>query len=422
MNPVKILVIGKGGREHAIVKALRNSDNRSKVYCWPSSDGIGTLAKSVKKENLKELLLWQKENGIDLCIAGEESCLIEGEGIARMCEKVGIPCWGPVKESAILESSKIFAKEFMKRNQIPTASFAVCSDIKSAWEMIQDTYPVVLKFDGLAAGKGVSVCLSKVEAENFLKRVFIQKEFGDGDILVEECLHGLEISVFAAVSNGKYVLFPCARDYKRLKEKDVGPNTGGMGAVAAKAILTDKQWEEIEENIVRPTIMALIQEGLPYRGFLYFGLMLSSKGPHVIEYNCRFGDPECQVVLPLLEKGSFADFCFQGAKGNLQQDALTFSSDWSIGITLASDGYPQKPKLGEEIQGLEEIPPENFVHAGTVLNQESKWIVNGGRVLTVLGRGRTREKALENVNSFSEKIKFFGCQRRKDIGILHFEK
>ena len=419
---MKILVVGKGGREHSLLKALALSETKPSLYSWAGSSPISEIAEVVKAEDLPSLAEWMMLEGIDLCIAGEETCLVEGVGLAKLCEQVGIPCFAPPKESAQLEASKAFAKEFLKRNEIPTASSVLCSDMMSSWEAIGNAYPKVLKFDGLAAGKGVAVCQNKKEAEDFLFRVFEKKEFGKGHLLVEDFLEGVEISIFAVLSDGEYFLFPPARDYKRLQDGDKGPNTGGMGAISAKALLSDEELKQIEEEIVQATIKGLIKDGLQYRGFLYFGLMLTSEGAKVIEFNCRFGDPECQVVLPLISGGDFAKFCLQVAKGDLPKKALSFSNDWQVGIVLAAKGYPENPELGAEISGLKEIPSEAICYAGVALKKGKIWQVNGGRVLIVLGRGASRQEAVERANVLAEKIQFSGCQRRQDIGILHCKK
>ena len=331
---MKILVVGKGGREHALVRALSESPGKPELYCFPGSDAIATLAKPVSVDGLESLIAWMMSNGIDLCVAGEESYLVKGEGLANLCAKEGIACWGPPKESAQLEASKEFAKEFLVRHKIPTARATATATLDEAVAAIADEYPTVLKFDGLAAGKGVAVCTSENEAMDFLDEVFTQQRFGPGRVLVEQCLTGPEVSVFAAIVDDDYLIFTPARDYKRAQDGDHGPNTGGMGAVASRQLVSPELMQTIEREIVRPTVEGLRSEGLPYRGFLYFGLMLTPSGPQVIEYNCRFGDPECQAVMPLV-KGDLAAFCHAGAKGELRSDLLSFDEGWSVCVVLA---------------------------------------------------------------------------------------
>ena len=297
---MKILVVGKGGREHALIRALNDSATPTELYCFPGSDAIAELAECVSVGGLHDLIDWMKAEQVDLCLAGEESYLVTQEGLANLCEEAGIPCWGPHKQSAQLEASKEFAKEFMKRHNIPTGKATGCADAEEARAAIGGIYPTVLKFDGLAAGKGVAVCPDEASAEEFIQEVMVERRFGEGRLLVEECLVGPEVSIFAAVVDGEYQIFTPARDYKRIADGDQGPNTGGMGAVASRQLISSELLAKIEETIVKPTVDGLVADGLPYRGFIYFGLMLTENGPKIIEYNCRFGDPECQAVMPLV--------------------------------------------------------------------------------------------------------------------------
>ena len=416
---MKILVVGKGGREHALVRALSESPGKPELYCFPGSDAIATLAKPVSVDGLESLIAWMKSNGIDLCVAVEESYLVKGEGLANLCAKEGIACWGPPKESAQLEASKEFAKEFLVRHKIPTARATATATLDEAVAAIAGEYPTVLKFDGLAAGKGVAVCASENEAMDFLDEVFTQQRFGPGRVLVEQCLTGPEVSVFAAIVDDHYLIFTPARDYKRAQDGDHGPNTGGMGAVASRQLVSSELMQTIEREIVRPTVEGLRSEGLPYRGFLYFGLMLTPSGPQVIEYNCRFGDPECQAVMPLV-KGDLAAFCHAGAKGELRGDLLSFDEGWSVCVVLASAGYPETSRSGDRIDGLDVADGCRVYHAGTRLNVDGQWETAGGRVLAVVCGAENREKAVNAAHLAADGIRFDGLQRRRDIGILHF--
>ena len=278
---MKIAVIGKGGREHALVKALKESPSAPEMYCFPGSDAINRLATPIPARDLPSLIDWMVSNKMDLCVAGEESYLVKDEGLANACSRAGIPCWGPVKESAQLEASKEFAKDFLLRHRIPTGQARVAATLEEARQFIGNNYPTVLKFDGLAAGKGVAVCMSKEEADSFLKEVFTDRRFGEGRLLVEEFLTGPEVSIFGALVDDHYLILCPARDYKRLKEGDAGPNTGGMGAVASRRLVEPEMLERIEKEIVAPTVAGLKKDGLPYRGFLYFGLMLT---PNAVSY------------------------------------------------------------------------------------------------------------------------------------------
>jgi phosphoribosylamine--glycine ligase len=414
---MKILVVGKGGREHALLHTLSLSPQKPELFSFPGSDAIFQIAKPTTATDLPSLIEWMKTHAIDLCIAGEESYLVTGEGLANLCEKNSIPCWGPPKESAQLEASKEFSKEFLLRNQIPTAEAKTCDSLESAIAAIADHYPTVLKFDGLAAGKGVAVCPDKVSALEFLNEVFTEKRFGPGRLLVEECLIGPEVSIFAAIVDDQYLILTPARDYKRLQNGDLGPNTGGMGAVASRKLISQELLNIIDESIVAPTVAALRSENLPYRGFLYFGLMLTADGPKVIEYNCRFGDPECQAVMPLL-KGDLAAFCMNGARGILDKSLISFTDDWSVCVILASHGYPETSRSGDAISGINSTGQQVF-HSGTK-KIGNEWQTNGGRVLACVAQGTDRLSAVQAAHAAADQITFDGLQRRTDIGIMNF--
>ncbi|HCC21100.1 MAG TPA: phosphoribosylamine--glycine ligase [Verrucomicrobiales bacterium] len=416
---MKILVVGKGGREHALITALDESPVESDIYCFPGSDAISTLAQSVEVDGLHSLIDWMSLNKIDLCVAGEESYLVKDEGLANLCERAGIPCWGPHKQSAQLEASKEFAKEFMFKHDIPTGAATGCADIDEARAAINGIYPTVLKFDGLAAGKGVAVCEDEASAEEFLNEVLVERKFGEGRLLVEECLTGPEVSIFAAVCDEQYLVFTPARDYKRIGDNDEGPNTGGMGAVASRQLIDTDTLALIEKTIVQPTVDGLIKDGLPYRGYLYFGLMMTPEGPKIIEYNCRFGDPECQAVMPLVN-GDIASFCLAAAKGEMKSDYLSFDEGWSVCLILASAGYPATSHNGDVISGLDDLSNARVYHAGTRLNDSGNWETNGGRVLAVVAGGEDRLTAVDTAYEELNKVSFDGAQKRTDIGRMHF--
>jgi len=416
---MKILVVGKGGREHALVRALAESPSKPELFSFPGSEAIFRIAAPTTATDLHSLIEWMKDNGIDLCVAGEESYLVKDEGLANLCERAGIPCWGPPKQSAQLEASKEFAKEFLFRHNIPTARATAVSSLDAAVSAINGEYPTVLKFDGLAAGKGVAVCPDEASALEFLNEVFTEKRFGEGRVLVEQCLTGPEVSIFAAIVDDRYLVFTPARDYKRALEDDQGPNTGGMGAVASRQLISAELLQRIETDIVRPTVDGLRQDHLPYRGFLYFGLMLTPTGPQVIEYNCRFGDPECQAVMPLVQ-GDLAAFCLAGAKGQLQPEHISFDDGWSVCVILASAGYPESSRNGDVITGIEDVTDARVYHSGTKLTG-GQWQTNGGRVLAVVAGAADREGAVTAAHAAADRISFDGLQRRRDIGILHFQ-
>ena len=415
---MKVIVVGKGGREHAIVTALVESESASEVFCYPGSDAILEIAKSLPGDinDVESLVQAMVDESIDLCVGGEESWL--AKGLADKARQAGIPTWGPVQVSSQLEASKEFAKEFMVKHNIPTGGYDSAEDYESAKSAI-NSYPTVLKFDGLAAGKGVAICFNEGEAESFLDEVFLQKRFGEGRILIEEYLEGPEVSVIAAVADGKYQIFTPARDYKRLSDGDEGLNTGGMGAVASRSLISGELLKQIEDDVIRPSVEGLMKDNMDFRGFLYAGLMLTSDGPKLLEYNCRFGDPEAQAVLPLI-KGDFAAYLMSAAEGNLIDELIDFDKGWSICLVLASAGYPSSSRSGDVIDGLDLVEGVRVYHAGTKQNNDGQYMTNGGRVLAVVGHGETREIALECSYTESEKITFDGNQRRSDIGRLHF--
>ncbi len=416
---MKILVTGKGGREHALITALQESPGNHEIYSWPGSAAIFRTARQTPVTTFAELVPWMVTAGIDLCVAGDESLLVTGEGLANLCEKAGIPCWGPPKESAQLEASKEFAKHFLTRHGIPTAGFAVAETLGDA-HAATGQVPVVLKFDGLAAGKGVAVCTTREMVDEFLETVFVEKAFGPGRMVVEECLTGPELSIFCSIVDGQYHVLTPARDYKRIRDNDQGPNTGGMGAVASRDIVSPETLAEIERRIIQPTVDGLQQDGLKYRGFLYFGLMLTPDGPKVIEYNCRFGDPECEAVMPLFG-GDFAEYVYSAARGDLRPELLEFKDGWSVCVILASAGYPATSRSGDVIRGLEAVEGARVYHCGTRRNGEGEFETNGGRVLAVVAQAPTRAAAREKVNAAAALLHFDGLQRRSDIAVMHFE-
>ncbi len=409
---MKIAVIGKGGREQALVETLAASPCKPQIFTYPGSDAIRLTATPIPADGMKSLISWMVDNGIDLCVAGEESYLVKDEGLANACAAAGIPCWGPCKESAQLEASKEFAKDFLLRHHIPTGMATAVDSYEAAIAAINGQYPTVLKFDGLAAGKGVAVCPDAASAESFLNEVFIQKRFGEGRLLVEEFLTGPEISIFGAICDDRYLILCPARDYKRLQDGDLGPNTGGMGAVASRQLADAELMQVIEQSIVAPTVAGLQKDGLPYRGFLYFGLMLTPQGPKVIEYNCRFGDPECEAVMPLL-RGDLAGFCLAGARGEWKPELISFDEGWSVCCILASAGYPESSHSGDLIRGLEDCGARVF-HCGTK-KTEAGWVSNGGRVLAIVSQGATLDEARTRAHAEAAKVDFDGAQRRSDI-------
>ena len=416
---MKILVTGKGGREHALLTALRDSAPDAQLFSYPGSDAIAEIATRVEAKDLLDLIAVMQREKIDLCVAGEEAYLVKDRGLANLCEEAGIPCWGPFKEAAQLEASKVFSKNFLKRHHIPTAAFNVANTKHEAQRLITK-YPVVLKFDGLAAGKGVAVCADVGAADEFLDEVFTKRAFGEGSLIIEECLTGPEISIFASVCDDQYHLLMPARDYKRIGDNDMGPNTGGMGAVASPHLADPALLAKIEETIVKPTVAGLKKDSLRYRGFIYFGIMLTPDGPQVLEYNCRFGDPEAEAVLPML-RGDLPSYLLSAAQGQLKPELIQFTGGWSICVILASAGYPASSRNGDAISGLSSVNGSRVFHCGTK-HVGDHFETNGGRILAIVAQAETREEARNRAYADVEKISFDGRQRRTDIGKRGFEQ
>jgi phosphoribosylamine--glycine ligase len=415
---MKVIVVGKGGREHALVTALVESDCSPEVYCYPGSDAILDVARCLPGavSDVDSLVTAMVAEGIDFCVGGEEVWL--ANGLADKARAAGIPTWGPVAQSAQLEASKQFAKEFMIRHDIPTGGYAVAENASDAKAAIS-SYPTVLKFDGLAAGKGVVICNEEAGVDAFLGEVFEDRRFGEGKVLIEEYLEGPEVSVIATVADGRYQIFTPARDYKRLGDGDEGLNTGGMGAVASRALIEPELLAAIEERVIRASVDGLVKDGLDFRGFLYAGLMLTNDGPKVLEYNCRFGDPEAQAVLPLVG-GDLAAYLKKAAEGEIDESLISFDQSWSICLVMASAGYPSSSRSGDVVSGLDDVSDARVYHAGTVKNRDGKFETNGGRVLAVVARGSDRESARSRVYAEAQKVTFDGAQCRSDIGSMHF--
>jgi len=418
---MKILVLGSGGREHAIVWKLRQSPALEKIWCAPGNGGIANDAECVPLDlgDVKAAADLAARLGADLTIVGPELPLVLG--IADEFARRGLVLLGPSREAAQLEGSKVLAKRFLERHGIPTARtygiFESAKDSRAALKRAD--WPLVIKADGLCAGKGVLVASSADEAEQFLDRVLEKREFGDAgrQVLIEEALSGEELSYIILTDGKDFIAMAPARDHKRAFDGDTGPNTGGMGAYSTGNILPAAVEKQIVESVVRPTLHALQEEGIPYRGFLYAGLMLTSQGPKVLEFNCRLGDPETQAVL-LRADFDFAQACLLAAQGRLNGFKAHWSPAASICVVMASEGYPSKPVTGRMIEGLEEAGKAGEVlvfHAGT-RREGSSYYTSGGRVLGIAARGETFEPARRISYDAISRIRFVGSHFRKDIG------
>ena len=419
---MKILVIGGGGREHAVIRALRKSPKAAEIYALPGNGGIAADAVCVpgSATDIEGAVDFAREAGIDFAVVTPDDplCL----GMADALEHIGVPAFGPSKAAAQIEGSKVFAKGFMKKYGIPTAAYEVFDDFDAAMAYIEAApLPLVVKADGLALGKGVTVAMSREEARAAVRAAMQERVFGESGarLVIEEYLEGPEVSVLSFTDGVTLVPMLASMDHKRALDGDEGPNTGGMGAICPNPHYTPELAAECMERIFLPTMRAMNAEGRTFRGCLYFGLMLTKDGPKVIEYNCRFGDPETQAVLPLLET-DLLDIMEATAAGRLSEVSVKWSSDSSCCLILASGGYPKAYKKGLPISGLDEkgrLPDGSaeVFHAGTKL-EDGKYFTNGGRVLGVTATAPTLAEAVKRAYAAAENISFEGLHKRMDIG------
>jgi phosphoribosylamine--glycine ligase len=419
---MKILVIGGGGREHAIVWKLSQSKVVDKIYCIPGNAGISEVAEclEIESKDISALLDFVKYEWIDLTVVGPEDPL--AKGIVDVFQKEGRRIIGPTQAGAQIESSKVFAKDFMKRHKIPTAEYKIFTSYTHAEEYIRlKGTPIVIKADGLAAGKGVFVCQNYDEAVDALRIIMKEKVFGSaGDkVVIEECLKGQEVSYLVFTDGKSIVPMVTSKDHKRLLDNDEGPNTGGMGTFSPNPAVTPELEQEILETVIKPTIKGLKSEGIIYKGILYAGLMIVNGKPYVLEFNCRFGDPETQVILPRLET-DIIDIFMAISEQRLSKVNVKWSDKASLCVILASEGYPGKYRKGLPITGLEMVKGLKDVivfHAGTKFNKEGAIVTSGGRVLGVTALGNDLQEARQKAYSAVGLINFEGMQYRKDIGL-----
>jgi len=419
---MKVLVIGSGGREHAIIWKLSQSRVVDRIYCAPGNAGISEIAECIEVEskNLSAFVDFVKYEWIDLTVVGPEEPL--AKGIVDLFLKEGRKIIGPTKAGAQIEGSKVFAKEFMKRYKIPTANYQVFNSYTYAEEYIRlKGAPIVIKADGLAAGKGVFIAKTHDEAMDALKLIMKEKLFGPaGDrVVIEEYLQGQEVSYLVFTDGKTIVPMVTSKDHKRLLDNDEGPNTGGMGTFSPNPIITPELEKEILETVIQPTIMGLRAEGIIYKGILYAGLMIVNGKPYVLEFNCRFGDPETQVILPRLET-DIIDIFMSISEQRLSKVNVKWKDEASLCVILASHGYPGTYKKGIPISGLEMVKRLKDVmvfHSGTGFDEEGKIVTNGGRVLGITALGQDLKDARNKAYSAIELIHFDGMQYRKDIGL-----
>ncbi len=415
---MKVLVVGGGGREHAICHALSKSAKVDKIWCAPGNGGIASIAECVDitATDIEKMVAFAKENKPDLVMVAPDDPL--ALGMVDALEAAGIRAFGPHKNAAIIEGSKSFAKDLMQKYNIPTANYAVFEESSKAIEYIKEQgAPIVVKADGLALGKGVTVAMTEEDAINAVKDAMDGGAFGSAGarVVIEEFLTGPEVSVLAFTDGKTIKTMPSAQDHKRAYDHDKGPNTGGMGAFSPSRMYTDEIAKTCMDTIFRPTIDAMAKEGRTFKGVIYFGLMLTPKGPKVIEYNARFGDPETQAVLSRLETDIF-DIFNAVIDGTLENIDIKWSDNAACCVCMASGGYPAKYEKGKVITGLDSVTDSMVYHAGTKLS-DGVMVTNGGRVLGVTANAKTLDEAIKKAYADVKKIHFDGVHFRTDIGV-----
>ncbi len=419
---MNILVVGSGGREHAICAAFARSSRVEKIYCANGNAGISQVAECVpvKPEEIEKLAEFAASNAIDLTFVGGETSL--ALGIVDEFEKRGLKIVGPSRAAAELEASKAFSKDFMARHRVPTATYRTANSTAEAIAILEDgafgdqRSPVVVKASGLAAGKGVVVAANRKEAiEAIQDLASIAGEAAAERIVLEECLIGREVSLIMFADGEGFALMPPTRDHKRIGEGDTGPNTGGMGTITDSSLLTPEQTQAVIDAIIRPTLRGCIDEGFPFRGILFLGLMMTADGPQLLEYNVRFGDPETQSILVRLET-DLVEICEAMLDGKLGDIEIKWKSGNSATVVLAAEGYPYSPQKGDVINGLENVTEAVVFHAGTALNGDGEIVTAGGRVLGITATGESLDAALAKCYHELSKISFKGMQFRNDIG------
>jgi phosphoribosylamine--glycine ligase len=421
---LKVLVVGGGGREHAIVRALGRSAHAPEVLCVPGNAGIGADAEclaEIAADDVEAIVAAARERRVDLVAIGPEAALVAG--LVDALEEAGVPAFGPSAAAAELEGSKAFAKELMKEAGVPTAAHVLLRSREQALEQLAvASYPTVLKADGLAAGKGVILCGTEAEARAAVDVFFTERRFGATTVVLEEFLEGEELSLLAVCDGENVVPLAPAQDYKRIFDGDEGPNTGGMGSYSPVPGFGPAAVEEIVDSVHRPIVAAMGRRGRPFHGVLYAGLMIGADGPKVLEFNTRFGDPETQAVLPRM-RSDLVDL-FLGARepGGLAGASAEFGDDWAVTLVLASAGYPDSSSKGDVIHGLAEAAAlAELTHAGTA-ERDGELVTAGGRVLNVTGLGPTPAAARDRAYDAASRISFAGMQIRTDIGARAVER
>lgn len=421
---MNILVVGSGGREHAIVWTIAQSMKANKIYCAPGNGGIADIAEClpINATDIEGMVQAAKDYKIDLVVVAPDDPL--AKGMVDAMTKAGIRAFGPTAEAARIEASKAFSKEFMEKYGIPTANYALFSESDEALEYLKkQKYPLVVKADGLALGKGVIICKNQKEAEGAVNSIMIENNFGEAgkQVVIEEFLTGTEVSILSFTDGKTLSIMPASQDHKRAMDDDKGLNTGGMGTFSPSRVYTPELAQICMEKIYLPTINALNREGITFKGILYFGLILTDEGPKVLEYNARFGDPETQVVLPTLET-DLVNIFEAVIDGTLDKINIEWSDAACVCVIMASGGYPENYKKGYEIKGIEQAELDSNIivfHSGTK-KENGKYYTNGGRVLGVTAIDKDLKHARERAYKAVEKIQFQDAHYRKDIGVKSY--
>ena len=414
---MKVLVVGSGGREHAIVWALSKSPRVTELYCAPGNAGIAALATCVPvgATDVEAMVSWAVEHQMDFVVVAPDDPL--ALGMVDALEAAGIPAFGPRKDAAVIEASKAFSKELMRKYHIPTAKYATFTDMDQAIAYIHEQgAPIVVKADGLALGKGVTVAATEEEAVEAVRAMMADNKFGasGSTVVIEECMTGPEVTVLCFADGEHISPMPSSQDHKRAYDGNQGPNTGGMGAITPAPCYTPEIAQRCVKEIFEPTMAAMKAEGRPFQGVLYFGLMLTAEGPKVVEYNARFGDPECQALLMRLDT-DLMDIFEACVKGTLDQVDIRWKREAACCLVLASGGYPLSYEKGKVIEGLDQVADAEVFHAGTA-EKDGRIVTNGGRVLGVTALGEDLESAIRNAYQAAQPIHFDQMHFRTDIG------
>ncbi|MEI87679.1 phosphoribosylamine--glycine ligase [Campylobacter jejuni] len=410
---MKIMILGSGAREYSIALALRRVDKNLEFYFAPGNGATESLGTNLNLKDPVVLATYAKEKGFDLCIVGSESFL--AEGVVDIFKQQGLAIFGPSKAAAMLETSKSFMKSFLKKYRIKTAKFLNTNDIEKAKNFIYSlTPPIVVKADGLCAGKGVIIAKTHEEAIEETAKMLSGESFGDAGklVVIEEFLDGYELSIFAVCDGNDFVLLPAAQDHKKLLDNDQGPNTGGMGAYAPSSLANESLLRKVQKDIILPTLAGMKKEGAEFCGVLFIGAMIVGNKPYVLEFNVRFGDPECEVLMPLIEDP--LELILAATQRRLRHSKIKIKKEFAVGVVCASENYPYKSSPKSEIT-VNNIPENSHISYAGVSLEDGKLMADGGRVLVCIGTGKSIEKAQKNAYKLCDNVNFKGKQYRKDI-------